>query len=65
MSGNSLVHFSDEELVTSLRDQPDAAFTAIYNRYWKTLLGMAYAALKDQAKAEEIVQDGGTTHSIW
>ncbi|NLR59141.1 RNA polymerase sigma-70 factor [Chitinophaga polysaccharea] len=49
--------FSDEELLCLMADDDEAAFTALYHRYWETLLGMAYQRLKDLPAAEDIVHD--------
>lgn len=48
---------SDEELAKSLIEGDEAAFAEIYERYWKTLLAIAYKHTKDKAAAENIVQD--------
>ena len=48
---------SDDELVSALRDGDHSAFTEIYNRYWKKLLGVAYRHTRDKPLSEEIVQD--------
>lgn len=40
-----------------LRADDSAAFTELYNRYWKKLLVKAYARLNDYGEAEETVQD--------
>jgi len=52
-----LADLSDEELVAQLQADSVAAFTALYNRYWKRLLAKAYARLGDFGEAEETVQD--------
>lgn len=48
---------SDAAIMMSLREGNGHAFTEIYNRYWKTLLGIAYHHCKDKTLAEEIVQE--------
>ncbi|MBS0029032.1 RNA polymerase sigma factor [Chitinophaga sp. 22321] len=48
---------SDEELIVLMADDNEAAFTALYNRYWELLLGMAFNRLKDLPAAEDIVHD--------
>ncbi|MBI3139130.1 MAG: RNA polymerase sigma-70 factor [Sphingobacteriales bacterium] len=35
----------------------EAAFTELYNRYWKKLFAMAYSRLKEMQTAEDIVHD--------
>ncbi|WP_134088615.1 RNA polymerase sigma factor [Olivibacter sp. XZL3] len=50
-------HISDEKLVQLLKTGNKLAFTIIYDRYWKSLLSIAYNHLKDPVKAEELVQD--------
>jgi RNA polymerase sigma-70 factor (family 1) len=47
----------DEELMLLLKKGDRAAFTEIYNRYWKPLTAIAYNYSQDQSTAKEIVQD--------
>lgn len=54
---------SDGELVSMIAENNEAAFTALYHRYWELLLGMAYNRLKDLPAAEDIVHD--VFASIW
>ncbi|QNK64867.1 RNA polymerase sigma-70 factor [Pedobacter sp. PAMC26386] len=48
---------TDEELIILLKDNNEAAFTELYNRYWSKLYRVAYNQLKITEDAEEIVQD--------
>lgn len=48
---------TDTELLSLLKDGDSAAFTEIYNRYWKKLFTVAGNKIKDLDDAEEIVQD--------
>ncbi|SDL75247.1 RNA polymerase sigma-70 factor, ECF subfamily [Pedobacter sp. ok626] len=48
--------YSDQELVALLRRSDVAAFTEIYDRYWNTLMAIAYNHTKDKSAAQEIVQ---------
>jgi RNA polymerase sigma-70 factor (family 1) len=48
---------SKKNLLLALRDGDENAFTTIYNTYWKKLLALAYANLKDKMLAEEVVQE--------
>lgn len=53
-----VVHkFSDQELVLSLKKGNRAAFAEIYERYWSLLLRHAIGMLKDEDKAQDVVQD--------
>lgn len=54
---------SDQELLDLLKKDDDAAFTEIYNRYWKKLFTAASNKLDDLAEAEDIVQQVFIT--IW
>lgn len=54
---------SDEELLILLKGDDAAAFTAIYNRYWKKLFVVASHRLQRLEEAEEVVQDIFT--SLW
>jgi RNA polymerase sigma-70 factor (family 1) len=55
--------YSDDQLVALLKLSDHAAFTEIYNRYWKSILYKAGKKLGDIYAAEEIVQDIFT--DIW
>ncbi|MCU0323648.1 MAG: RNA polymerase sigma-70 factor [Spirosomaceae bacterium] len=48
---------SDEQLVLLLLNEDRDAFTEIYERYWKKLLGMAIYKTNDKEVAQEIVQE--------
>jgi RNA polymerase sigma-70 factor (family 1) len=48
---------TDTELLSLLREGNSAAFTEIYNRYWKKLFAVAGNKIRDLNEAEEIVQD--------
>jgi RNA polymerase sigma-70 factor (family 1) len=49
--------YDDNELLNLLVEGDEQAFTVIYNRYWRRLIGLAYAHTKDKFLAEEIVQE--------
>lgn len=49
--------YSDEYLLALLKDNDESAFNEIYERYWETLLGMAYNRLKQLQEAEDVVHD--------
>lgn len=57
MSTSSDIFSSDHLLLAALRTGDDRAFAEIYNRYWKRLLAISYANLKDKMLAEEVVQE--------
>lgn len=48
---------TDLELTHLLKQDDAAAFTEIYDRYWKRIFVVAHKRLDDQHEAEEIVQD--------
>jgi len=50
-------NYTDEQLVTLLRENSEGAFTALYDRYWKRLFAVAANKLQDLYAAEELVQD--------
>lgn len=54
---------SDAELTTLLKEGNAAAFTEIYNRYWRTLYGLSYNRLRDLQSAEDVVHD--VLVSLW
>ncbi|MEO6547992.1 MAG: sigma-70 family RNA polymerase sigma factor [Ferruginibacter sp.] len=47
----------DIQLIQLLRNENDAAFAEIYNRYWKLLYTTAYNIIQDQFYAQEAVQE--------
>jgi RNA polymerase sigma-70 factor (family 1) len=55
--------YSDHKLTALLNSGDEAAFTEIYNRYWKMLLGVAYNHTRDKSDSEEIVQE--VFFSLW
>src|SRR5829696_7151339 len=48
---------NEKELLTLLRDGDEAAFTQIYNLYWKKCFFSAAQKLQNLTEAEEVVQD--------
>lgn len=53
----------DIVLLEKLKDNDEAAFTEIYNRYWDKLFVIAAHRLNSQAEAEEAVQE--VFYNIW
>lgn len=49
--------YTDEDLVVLMSHDDEAAFTEIYDRYWKKISVQAAAKLGDWSQAEDIVQD--------
>lgn len=49
-------YHSDEELLQLMQGE-EAAFTELYNRYWKKLLTRAYMQLRSREEAEELLHD--------
>jgi RNA polymerase sigma-70 factor (ECF subfamily) len=54
---NSYNALTDLELKSLLNTGDEAAFAAIYSRYWKRIFAIASKRLGDEADAEEVVQD--------
>ena len=50
-------NYTDELLTFHLKKGEQAAFTEIYNRYWKQMLAIAWNHCKDSAVAQDIVHD--------
>jgi RNA polymerase sigma-70 factor (ECF subfamily) len=48
---------TDEELLLQLQSGNEAAFTALYDRYWERLLARAVLRLQSTEDAKEVVQD--------
>ena len=49
--------YTDEDLVILMSHGDEAAFTEIYERYWKRIFLLAAAKLDDLGLAEDLVQD--------
>lgn len=47
----------DEQLIALLIQDDEAAFRALYEKYWQRMLIKAYTQLNSQEDAEEVVQD--------
>jgi len=47
----------DEELISLVQQNHEAALSVLYDRYGRLVYSMAFNALQDQALAEEITQD--------
>lgn len=54
---------TDRQLVEKMRKGDEAAFTAIYERYWKEVFGHAYKRLQETSAAEDVIQN--VFVSIW
>lgn len=54
---------SDEQLLQSLQQDSRQAFNELYFRHWENLYRSAYAALRDEDSAKDIVQE--VFFSIW
>ncbi|MDR6783825.1 RNA polymerase sigma-70 factor (family 1) [Pedobacter africanus] len=60
MSGQGIVDYSklpDTELAVLLTRGDQAAFTEIYDRYWKLIYTHVYKMLRDEEDAKDIVQE--------
>jgi len=53
----SLTKLSDDELVILLKDNSHAAYSELYQRYYRLLFVHAYKRLKDQEQAKDIIQE--------
>ena len=54
---------SNDELLSLLRSDHQAAFNEIYRRHWQTLYAVAYNRLRDRQKSEDAVHD--VFSSLW
>ena len=54
---------SDQELVALLKTGNQAAFTEIYDRYWRIMYGHVYKMLLDEEEAKDIIQE--LFSSLW
>lgn len=53
----NLNQLTDDALYELLKDNNEAAFNLLYQRYWKRMLFKAATKLRDSSHAEEVVQD--------
>ena len=60
---NDYLLYDNKQLVSSLSKNDGAAFTEIYNRFWKKLFAIAYNRLKEIQAAEDVVHD--VFSSLW
>lgn len=49
--------YTDESLLTALRNDEAGAFQTLYKRFWKDLYKTAYARFQNEQDAEDVVQD--------
>jgi len=54
---NAYSSYTDQQLTALLKEADDAAFTELYNRYWKKMLLVAWNHCKDKAQAEDVVHE--------
>ncbi|HEY0175915.1 MAG TPA: RNA polymerase sigma-70 factor [Pedobacter sp.] len=53
----SLLTFTDRQLIVLIAQGDEAAFTAMYNRYYLTLTRSGFKRLQNESVVEELVQD--------
>lgn len=54
---DSLISFTDEQLLQQMADGQRQAFTLLYSRYWEDLYVTAAKALRSKEEAADVVQD--------
>jgi RNA polymerase sigma-70 factor (family 1) len=54
---NLKTKLEDQEIAALITSDPHKAFTLVYDKYWLAIYEFAYVRIKDQALAENIVQD--------
>lgn len=54
---HTFTSYSDEQLVSLLQQDDEAAFAEIFNRYWKSLYASALNILQVKTAAEDVVQE--------
>lgn len=54
---NNLVQFSEEELITLLKDKDEKAFNYLYDNYSGALYGLILKIVLESNYAEEVIQD--------
>jgi RNA polymerase sigma-70 factor (family 1) len=52
-----LTPLSDQEILARIREDDRAAFSELYNRYWKSLYQIAWNVLRDQESCMEVIQE--------
>ncbi|MES2375392.1 MAG: RNA polymerase sigma-70 factor [Bacteroidota bacterium] len=59
----ALNSLADNELLDLIRSRDEAAFTEIYNRYWRLIYSHVYKMLRNEDDAKDIVQE--TFGNLW
>lgn len=54
---NDDLNSNEQRLLTALKNGEEWAFSAIYEQYWRKLLGISYRLVRDKDLATSIVQD--------
>lgn len=54
---NKYIAYTDENLLSLIKDDDVTAFRVLYNRYWKQLLVKANCLLRSNQDAEDVVHD--------
>ena len=57
MRSRDLAHLSDEALVALVARSDESALAELYDRVGRTAYGLAYRVLRDEALAEDAVQE--------
>lgn len=57
MVSNSFAGLNDTDLLASMAQDDERAFTELYERYWKIIYGYAYNRLRDPELCKEIIQN--------
>lgn len=60
---NACETYTDEQLLSAIRNDDAQAFSEFVRRYWKKAYNIAYSKVRSQSVTEEIVQDLFTT--LW
>lgn len=63
LMGRDLAHLSDEALLSLVADSDDLALAELYDRFGRVAYGLALRILRDEALAEDAVQEAFLT--IW
>jgi RNA polymerase sigma-70 factor (ECF subfamily) len=53
----SFKHLNDNDLLSFIKEGDHAAFTEIYERYWKLLFRTAHHILQDREAAQDVIQN--------
>lgn len=57
LNSTLFISYTDEQLVTIVRDGNDDAYAELFNRHWQRVYNMVYSRINDRPVTEEMAQE--------